>query len=215
MGGIWAGLKYIVTHPDAGDHFSEDLPTDFVLAHAFPWAGRLLTRPCPEVLQIPGFFDPSAPNVMERVRSGTIDPKRIDQRSSAVHGTGTFASVDMLPGTAVQQLPLRGPVRLSRKAPYNHSCAANAYVDRNRMIRTIHEVPAGEEVTLDYALLGPRDRAGVPPIVDCRCGAPDCRQVIGDWSLIPSQLLLRIITTLPILTEVEEDIRSAFGGQNY
>jgi len=27
MGGIWAGLKYIVTHPDAGDHFSEDLPT--------------------------------------------------------------------------------------------------------------------------------------------------------------------------------------------
>jgi len=45
MGGIWAGLKYIVTHPDAGDHFSEDLPTDFVLGHAFPFAGRLMTRP--------------------------------------------------------------------------------------------------------------------------------------------------------------------------
>jgi hypothetical protein len=36
-GGVWSGLQYAIAHPDAGDCFPEDLPSDFVVKAAFPW----------------------------------------------------------------------------------------------------------------------------------------------------------------------------------
>jgi uncharacterized protein len=61
----------------------------------------------------------------------------------------------------------------------NHSCAPNceAIGDEGRIfIRTLREVGAGEELSIDYALVveGRRTRA-LQKRFACRCGSPGCR----------------------------------------
>jgi homospermidine synthase len=58
-GGVWVSLQYILKFPNSGDCFPEDVPSDFVMENAFPYAGTLITKPCPEALKVTGFFDPS------------------------------------------------------------------------------------------------------------------------------------------------------------
>lgn len=69
-GGLWSALQYVLQHPNGGDCFPEDVPTPFVMGHAFPWAGQLIAREAPEALEVPALFDPGAPEAMTRIYSG-------------------------------------------------------------------------------------------------------------------------------------------------
>jgi hypothetical protein len=63
----------------------------------------------------------------------------------------------------------------------NHSCDPNAGVRGQITFVAIRDVPAGSELTIDYAMIDgePSER------MECSCGAPECRQVITgeDWRL--------------------------------
>jgi len=60
----------------------------------------------------------------------------------------------------------------------NHSCEPNVGFAGNIVLVAMRDVAAGEELTTDYALFD--DYGGV---MECRCGVPSCRGVIGgrDW----------------------------------
>src|SRR4051812_19320192 len=62
----------------------------------------------------------------------------------------------------------------------NHSCDANVGIAGIVVLAAMRDVPAGEELTLDYCLFDSSPSA--TPMV-CRCGAPSCRQLITaeDW----------------------------------
>ena len=61
----------------------------------------------------------------------------------------------------------------------NHSCAPNVGVRGQITFVTMVDVPAGAELTIDYAMIdgNPAERMA------CACGAPDCRRLVtgDDW----------------------------------
>ena len=63
----------------------------------------------------------------------------------------------------------------------NHSCGPNVGVRGQITFVALHDVAAGAELTIDYAMIDgdPDER------LDCACGAPECRAVVtgGDWRL--------------------------------
>jgi uncharacterized protein len=62
----------------------------------------------------------------------------------------------------------------------NHSCEPNVGFAGNIVLVAMRDVPAGEELTTDYALF---DDADDP--MTCNCGTPSCRGTISgrDWQL--------------------------------
>lgn len=160
-GGVWAALQFILQSPDSGDCFPEEVPTPFVVANAFPWAGTLVARPAPEALAVVGLFDPgAAAESLNRILHGEPKPEFTKAGASAIHGEGLFAARPLPLSTAVAQLAFEGgsplAVLLATAAAAggaNHSANANAYVDRNRAVRTLRAVAEGEEITVNYSLL--------------------------------------------------------------
>jgi hypothetical protein len=63
----------------------------------------------------------------------------------------------------------------------NHSCDPNVGVRGQIAFVTMGDVPAGGELTIDYAMIDgdPSER------MDCSCGARECRRVVtgDDWRL--------------------------------
>jgi hypothetical protein len=63
----------------------------------------------------------------------------------------------------------------------NHSCRPNVGVRGQITFVAMHDIPAGSELTIDYAMIDgdPAER------MTCACGAPECRTIItgSDWRL--------------------------------
>lgn len=63
----------------------------------------------------------------------------------------------------------------------NHSCHPNVGVRGQITFVTMRDIPAGAELTIDYAMIdgNPDERMA------CACGAPECRKIItgDDWRL--------------------------------
>jgi len=63
----------------------------------------------------------------------------------------------------------------------NHSCRPNVGVRGQITFVAMHDIPAGSELTIDYAMIDgdPAER------MVCSCGAPECRGIITgtDWRL--------------------------------
>jgi hypothetical protein len=202
-GGLWAALSYILEHPDAGDAFPEMVPTPFVMSRAFPWAGKVVARPAPEALEVPGLFDPGSPASLTAILHGEPAEGRTAVRDSAIHGAGVFAAADLPIAAAVAQLPYEPTPILDviGGSKFNHSCAPNAYVDRNRAVRTSRAVPAGEEITLDYSLAAARPAEGAPPAFACACKAAGCRGSAGPASALPKAYVAAAVKATPILND--------------
>jgi hypothetical protein len=211
-GGIWAALQYICQHPAAGDLFSEDLPSDFVLSWVFPWSGRLIARAAPEAKAVVGFFDPAAPDALAKLKAAQVDTTgaRLSVKASPIHGEGTFANVDLLPGTAIVQLSFEGDV-IPADLRINHSCAANAYIDRNRLVRTLSAVPAGGEITLDYGMTRVAADTTVQ-IAECKCGAAGgCRRTVTNWTCAPASTVRVHMTGVPASEVIQGDVARFYG----
>ena len=198
-GGLWSALQFILAHPNEGDCFPEDVPTPFVMERAFPWAGVLVARPAPEALLVPGLFDPMDKDAcLAQIRSGEpSEAFSAPLAASAIHGAGVAAAQALPLSCAVAQLAfepfsvlevvLAGKGRLG----FNHSCSPNAYVDRNRAVRTSCAVAAGAEITLDYSLLAAGHGAPTGALFEgaCACGAATCRGTVGPAAALPKAYL--------------------------
>lgn len=160
-GGVWAALQFILQCPDSGDCFPEEVPTPFVVANAFPWAGTLVARPAPEASAVVGLFNPGKlDESLNRIMHGEPKAEFTTVQPSAIHGSGLFAASPLPINTAIAQLPFEGgsPLAVLLAATpaaggVNHSATPNAYVDRNRAVRTFVPLAQGEEVTINYSLL--------------------------------------------------------------
>ena len=60
----------------------------------------------------------------------------------------------------------------------NHSCDPNVGVAGNVVFVAMRDIAAGEELTIDYAMIDDH-----PGVLACRCGAANCRRVVfgQDW----------------------------------
>jgi uncharacterized protein len=143
------------------------------------------------------------------VVSSYITPKARKGVSSAIEGRGLLAVAPIaahelvaikgghiVTTTALRSLPERlqnseiqiaGGFHLAavEEAEYepvmlflNHSCEPNVGFAGNIVLVAMRDISPGEELTTDYALFDDYDG-----VMECRCGVPSCRGVIGgrDW----------------------------------
>ncbi|WP_247488184.1 SET domain-containing protein-lysine N-methyltransferase [Bradyrhizobium sp. 17] len=63
----------------------------------------------------------------------------------------------------------------------NHSCDPNLGMAGNVVMVAIRDIEPGEELALDYAMLGNSS----DKVMDCCCAAPSCRKIVAfhDWRL--------------------------------
>jgi uncharacterized protein len=135
---------------------------------------------------------------------------KTEVRESKIHGRGLFATADIAKdeivavkgGHIVDRKTLRekvtprlGPVEIQIDndlfiAPIsngerelsmlysNHSCNPNLGVRGEITFVAMRDIRAGEELTHDWAMTDDDDY-----LVDCKCGAPDCRKTLTgkDW----------------------------------
>jgi hypoxanthine phosphoribosyltransferase len=124
----------------------------------------------------------------------------VEVRQSAIHGDGVFALQAIPRGAVIHRLddsrvvddahPIRPDlgenpehcdwlpdgttVLMQRPAGYvNHSCNPNVSVysvNGKRFITAMRDIPAGEEITFDYAI-----NAVDGDVWECKCGEPTCR----------------------------------------
>ncbi len=66
----------------------------------------------------------------------------------------------------------------------NHACEPNVGVRGNTVLVALRDIPAGEELQYDYSTTMGEDLE----TMSCRCGAPRCRGVVGDFRLLPPEL---------------------------
>jgi len=64
----------------------------------------------------------------------------------------------------------------------NHSCAPNAGIRNDRDLVALRDIPMGEEIRYDYSTT--MDEKSFT--MACRCGAPECRQVVEDFAELPA-----------------------------
>jgi SET domain len=95
-----------------------------------------------------------------------------ERRASAIAGTGVFTTVPLTTGEPVEVDP----------GVLNHSCDPTlAWSATSAAFETMHDVPAGQELTVDYATLS----ADPDLLVRCHCETYRCRQMVtgDDWRI--------------------------------
>lgn len=71
----------------------------------------------------------------------------------------------------------------------NHSCLPNAGVVDSRRLVALRDIAAGEEIRWDYSTSMDEDFW----TMRCRCGAPGCRGIVGDFRRLPRELRRRYL----------------------
>jgi hypothetical protein len=71
----------------------------------------------------------------------------------------------------------------------NHSCAPNAAIKEDYVLVALTDIQAGEQVCFDYSTTMSEDNW----TMECRCGAPNCRGTIKDFSELPAELQHRYL----------------------
>jgi hypothetical protein len=142
--------------------------------------------------------------------------------NSPIHGKGLFAAIRFRKGDRILQFddsravtdehPLRfeegesptclgnlqGGKVIAMQAPecyLNHSCDPNSYAHSQgnwRYLIALRDIPAGEEITIDYAINNSTGYIG-----ECNCGSQRCRgTLLGDFFQLPRELQ---VAYLPLL----------------
>ncbi|MEZ4195540.1 MAG: SET domain-containing protein [Candidatus Paceibacterota bacterium] len=66
---------------------------------------------------------------------------------------------------------------------FNHSCDPNAGIKGQIFLVAMKKIPAGQEVTFDYAMTLCQSKNAKPYHLECLCGKRNCRKIItdSDW----------------------------------
>jgi uncharacterized protein len=70
---------------------------------------------------------------------------------------------------------------------FNHSCNPNAGIRKKSEMFALENIRKGEEITYDYS-------ATIAPTIwnmKCKCGAKNCRKILGDITSIPDKQLIK------------------------
>lgn len=65
----------------------------------------------------------------------------------------------------------------------NHSCAPNAGISQDVFLIAMRDIKENEEITFDYSIVTADNWE-----LECMCGSPFCRQVIGNYKDLPDEL---------------------------
>ncbi len=65
----------------------------------------------------------------------------------------------------------------------NHSCDPNAGIVKDVQLVAMRDIAKGEEVTFDYSTITADNWE-----LECRCGSPSCRKVIGNYADLSDEL---------------------------
>jgi len=65
----------------------------------------------------------------------------------------------------------------------NHSCDPNAGIVRDVLLVAMRDIERDEEITFDYSMITSDDWT-----MECRCGSPSCRKIIGNYKDLPDEL---------------------------
>jgi hypothetical protein len=66
----------------------------------------------------------------------------------------------------------------------NHSCSPNAGVKNDCYLVAIEDILPGQEIFYDYSTTMDGDNW----ILECKCGSPNCRHIIGDFRYLPIEV---------------------------
>ena len=66
----------------------------------------------------------------------------------------------------------------------NHSCDPNAYFKKQHIIAALKDIPAHEEITIDYSTVVNTPRWDM----HCFCKEKNCRNLIRSYSKLPAEL---------------------------
>ncbi|MDX8377717.1 MAG: SET domain-containing protein-lysine N-methyltransferase [Mariprofundales bacterium] len=66
----------------------------------------------------------------------------------------------------------------------NHSCDPNAGVSNDKILISLRPIKSGEEIVFDYSTTVLEDNW----TMNCLCGSPKYRSIIGDFTDLPSSL---------------------------
>ena len=67
---------------------------------------------------------------------------------------------------------------------FNHSCVPNAAIQKDVFLIALRPIKSGEEICYDYSTTIFERRE----TMNCQCGTPRCRKVIGDFDDLPLPL---------------------------
>jgi SET domain-containing protein len=65
----------------------------------------------------------------------------------------------------------------------NHSCDPNAGIIRDVFLVAMRNTNKDEEITFDYSVITADNWT-----LECRCGSPSCRKIIGNYIDLPDEL---------------------------
>lgn len=65
----------------------------------------------------------------------------------------------------------------------NHSCDPNAGIKGDVSLVAMRDIKKDEEITFDYSIVTADNWT-----LECRCGAPSCRKIIGNYKGLPKEL---------------------------
>jgi uncharacterized protein len=72
----------------------------------------------------------------------------------------------------------------------NHSCDPNAGIRDDQRLVALRAIGRGEEIRFDYSTTMEEQSF----TMRCLCGEPECRGVVGDFSLLPEAVKARYLT---------------------
>ena len=65
----------------------------------------------------------------------------------------------------------------------NHSCDPNAGIVKDVFLTAMRDIKKGEQITFDYSVITADNWK-----LECKCGSPKCRKVIGNYADLPDKL---------------------------
>jgi hypothetical protein len=65
----------------------------------------------------------------------------------------------------------------------NHSCDPNAGIKGDVSLVAMRDIKKDEEITFDYSIVTADNWT-----LECRCGSPSCRKIIGNYKDLPEKL---------------------------
>ncbi len=141
-------------------------------------------------------------------------------------GLGVFAARDLAAGDVILEIdgPIidfaetkrRGPREcmaiqigydryIDTQAPgvfVNHSCDPNAGIRDDKYLVALRPIPRGREIRFDYSTTMEEQSF----TMQCLCGAPGCRQVVQDFSTLPSEISSRYVAEGIVMSFILERI---------
>ena len=121
---------------------------------------------------------------------GIFARERIAQAETILHFTGREISLDEalakgeLSFNVLQIAPNRYLDLDQPGVSLNHSCEPNAGVVDDTVLIALRDIGKGEEIAFDYSTT----MSEKLETMQCRCGAPGCRRIVGDFHDLPARL---------------------------